>query len=203
MPNEDIAKVLAAIIAIGLALQSAVGPVVMYITEAIKSAFKPKSGYAGLIALGVAVVLGVVIGVLTAATTPDTGVGTYAAFGAIAGVFMAAGAVKTYKAAGSINPATDSEPTLTAGSSYGLGAIGTYTPISPAPVFNGYSTIPAEPEEVPEGEPDFTETAPQPANMNSPSPLVFASNAEADKAASVVRILRPTANSDPKLTDPS
>ncbi len=39
MVNENIATVLAAIIALGLALQAGIGPVVMFLTESIKDAF--------------------------------------------------------------------------------------------------------------------------------------------------------------------
>jgi hypothetical protein len=102
--NEDIATVLGAVIALGLALKAGVGPVVMYLTEAIKDAFQPGAGWGGLISVGVGATLGVGMGILTAAVTEGTNIGVYAAFGAVAGLFMAAGAVETHKAAGQINP---------------------------------------------------------------------------------------------------
>lgn len=101
--NENIAAVLAAIIALGLALRSGVGPVVMYLTEAIKDAFKPPAGWGGLLSVVVGIGLGVILGALTALVTEDSGLGTFMAFGALAGLFMAAGAIESHKASGQIN----------------------------------------------------------------------------------------------------
>lgn len=101
--NENIATVLAAIIALGLALRAGVGPVVMYLTEAVKDALKPPSGWGGLISVLVGMALGVTVGLLAALTTPDTGIGTFMAFGAVAGLFMASGAIESHKAAGDLN----------------------------------------------------------------------------------------------------
>jgi hypothetical protein len=47
--------------------------------------------------------LGVTVGMLAALVTPDSGVGTFMAFGAVAGLFMAAGAIEGHKAAGQVN----------------------------------------------------------------------------------------------------
>lgn len=101
--NENIATVLAAIIALGLALRAGVGPVVMYLTEAVKDAFKPPAGWGGLISVLVGMILGITVGALAALTTPDTGIGTFMAFGAVAGLFMASGAIESHKAAGDLN----------------------------------------------------------------------------------------------------
>lgn len=101
--NENIATVLAAIIALGLALRAGVGPVVMYLTEAVKDAFKPPAGWGGLISVLVGMILGITVGALAALTTPDTGIGTFMAFGAVAGLFMASGAIESHKAAGQVN----------------------------------------------------------------------------------------------------
>jgi hypothetical protein len=103
MVNENIATVLAAIIALGLALQAGVGPVVMLLTESIKDAFRTPSGSGGIISVFVGVLLGILIGCLTAMVTPDSGLGTYGAFGAVAGLFMGAGAIRSYKASADIN----------------------------------------------------------------------------------------------------
>lgn len=101
--NEQIATVLAAIIALGLALRAGVGPVVMYLTEAVKDAFKPPAGWGGIISVLIGMILGVTLGLLTALTTPDTPLATFMAFGAVAGLFMASGAIETHKAAGQVN----------------------------------------------------------------------------------------------------
>src|SRR5688500_14546082 len=95
--NENIATVLAAIIALGLALRSGVGPVVMYLTEAIKDALQPPEGWGGVISVIVGMGLGMTVGALTALMTPESGMGTFIAFGALAGLFMAAGAIETHK----------------------------------------------------------------------------------------------------------
>lgn len=101
--NDNIAGVLAAIIGLGLALRAGVGPVVMYLTEAIKDAFEPPAGYGGLISVIVGMVLGVAVGALTAILTTGTDIWTYAAFGALGGLFMASGAIEAHKAAGAVN----------------------------------------------------------------------------------------------------
>lgn len=101
--NDNIAGVLAAIIGLGLALRAGVGPVVMYLTEAIKDAIEPPPGYGGLISVAVGITLGTAVGALTAILTTGTDVWTYAAFGALGGLFMASGAIEAHKAAGAVN----------------------------------------------------------------------------------------------------
>lgn len=101
--NDNIAGVLAAIIGLGLALRAGVGPVVMYLTEAIKDAVEPPPGYGGLISVIVGILLGTSVGALTAILTAGTDVWTYAAFGALGGLFMASGAIEAHKAAGAVN----------------------------------------------------------------------------------------------------
>ena len=101
--NDNIAGVLAAIIGLGLALRAGVGPVVMYLTEAIKDAVEPPPGYGGLISVIVGILLGTSVGALTAILTAGTDIWTYAAFGALGGLFMASGAIEAHKAAGAVN----------------------------------------------------------------------------------------------------
>lgn len=103
MVNEQIGATLAAIIALGLALKAGVGPVVMYLTEAIKDALQPPPGWGGLISVVTGVVLGAAMGALSALVTDGTGLGTFIAFGAVGGLFMASGAIETHKAAAGIN----------------------------------------------------------------------------------------------------
>lgn len=102
--NDQIATLLAAIIALGLALRAGVGPVVMYLTEAIKDAFKLPDGWGGLMSVIVGIIVGVTLGGLSAAVTTDSDIGVFMAFGALGGLFMAAGAIETHKAAGQVNP---------------------------------------------------------------------------------------------------
>lgn len=108
---QDIAALVAALVALGLALQTAVGPTVMFLTEAVKSAYGPSDGKAGLIAAGIGMAIGLCLGLLTAIVTTSD-VGQYiglALCGLFAGLFMGAGAVQNHKAAGSINVDAPSE----------------------------------------------------------------------------------------------
>lgn len=103
MIDEQIGAALAAIIALGLALKAGVGPVVMYLTEAIKDAIQPPPGWGGLISVITGVGLGAAIGALAALITEDSSLGTFIAFGAVGGLFMASGAIESHKAAASVN----------------------------------------------------------------------------------------------------
>lgn len=105
----DIAVTVAAIVALALALQTAAGPSLMYVVEALKRAFIPidANGMAGVVAIGVGMVLGATFGLLTNIITGDDfGRETvaYVLCGLIAGLFMGAGAIQNFKAAESVNP---------------------------------------------------------------------------------------------------
>lgn len=102
---QDIAALVAGLVALGLALQAAVGPTVMFLTEAVKASFNTPAGKGGLIAVAVGMAIGLSIGFLTAIVS-EAGTGEYiglALCGAFAGLFMGAGAVKEHKASGSVN----------------------------------------------------------------------------------------------------
>lgn len=100
----NMGAVLAAIVTVSLALTQAIGPLVMYLTEAIKATGKIRDGWSGLVALIVGVAIGSALGWLTDAFANES-YGTWAmvGLGAFAGAMMAAGAVKTYKAVGEVN----------------------------------------------------------------------------------------------------
>lgn len=102
---QDIAALVAGLVALGLALQAAVGPTVMLLTEAVKAAFNTPPGKGGIIAIGMGCLIGLSLGFLTAIVS-DASTAEYiglALCGGFAGLFMGAGAVKEHKASGSIN----------------------------------------------------------------------------------------------------
>lgn len=103
-PLADLAVVVAALVALSLALQTAAGPTLMYMAEAVKAAFSVPEGKGGIVAIGLGVVMGTLFGGLSALLVPDTNTAAVMAAGALAGMFMGAGAVQTHKAAGEINP---------------------------------------------------------------------------------------------------
>lgn len=105
---ENLGIVLAAIVGVSLALTQAVGPLLVYLTEAIKRTGKVKDGYAGVVTLVLGMVLGGALGGLTDAMSEadSYGFGTMVALGVFGGALMAAGAVKTYKAMGDVNTKT-------------------------------------------------------------------------------------------------
>jgi hypothetical protein len=105
MPDSDIAKTVAAIVALGLALQASLGPSIMQVTDALKAALNLPDGMGGLVAVITGILLGAGIGAVTAATT-NANYWTSLGFGALAGVLVGAGAVKEYKAAGVTNITT-------------------------------------------------------------------------------------------------
>lgn len=158
MPDSNIATVLAAVIALGLALKAGVGPVVMYLTEAIKDALHPEPGAGGLISVAVGVILGSVIGALTAVVTADSSVVAYVGFGAIGGLFMAAGAVESHKAAGAVN--TEASKAIQYEKEY-QASIEAEPGVTPLPISFGLTVSPEEQlrstRYVPEGEPDYRE----------------------------------------------
>jgi hypothetical protein len=104
---NNIAVTVAALVAVALALATAIGPTVMYITEALKKAFNVSDGKGGLVALVMSIILTAILSVVTTYTTQDSaGVREYVAalgVGAVLGIFVGGGAVQSYKAAGSIN----------------------------------------------------------------------------------------------------
>lgn len=102
---ENIATVLASIVAVSLVLTQVLGGLVVYLVEAIKATGKVKEGYSGLVALVVGMGLGMGLGGLTDRMADDGfSLTTMLLMGAFAGALMAAGAVKTYKAMGEVNP---------------------------------------------------------------------------------------------------
>lgn len=102
---QNIAAVVGAIVALALTLQTATGPTVMYLTEALKAAFPNQSGKGGLYAIGVSCTLGAGLGIITAIVTGASGSGYvgFLAIGLFVGLFMAAGAVNSHKAAATVN----------------------------------------------------------------------------------------------------
>lgn len=105
---ENLGIVLAAIVGVSLALTQAVGPLLVYLTEAIKSTGKVKDGYAGVVTLILGMVIGGALGGLTDAMSEadSYSFSTMVALGVFGGALMAAGAVKTYKAMGDVNAKT-------------------------------------------------------------------------------------------------
>lgn len=108
---DSIAVTVGAIVAVALALAAAMGPTVMYITEALKKAFHIDNGSGGLIALGISILLTAILAVVTTYMTQEAAATReYVAalgIGAVIGIFVGGGAVQAYKAAGSINPPND------------------------------------------------------------------------------------------------
>ena len=108
---DDLAITVGAIVAVALALATAIGPTVMYLTEAIKKAFHVENGSGGLIATVLSVVLTSILALVTTYLTQvDADTREYIAavgVGAVIGIFVGGGAVQAYKAAGSINPSTE------------------------------------------------------------------------------------------------
>jgi hypothetical protein len=102
---QDIAALVGALIALGLALQAGVGPTVMFLTEAVKDAFKVRPGFGGLLAVFIGSLLGMGLGLLTAVLTQST----YSEYigliliGLFAGLFMGSGAVQSHKSAALVN----------------------------------------------------------------------------------------------------
>lgn len=101
----NIAQLVAGIVALSLALKAALGPVVMYLAEQIKSAYPVRDGAGGLIALGVSLMMGGLLGLMAGALyrTPTESLLLYVALGIFAGFFISAGATESYKASALIN----------------------------------------------------------------------------------------------------
>lgn len=107
LPQADaIAATVAAVVALSLALRAALGTTVMYLTEAIKAAYPVRDGSGGLIALSISMMLGAVLGLLAAmlnATELNSSVSVFVLIGLFAGLFVASGAVESYKASAMVN----------------------------------------------------------------------------------------------------
>lgn len=101
----NIAQLVAGIVALSLALKAALGPVVMYLAEQIKSAYPVRDGAGGLIALGVSLFMGGLLGLMAGALyrTPTESLLLYVALGIFAGFFISAGATESYKASALVN----------------------------------------------------------------------------------------------------
>lgn len=102
---KNLAVVLAAVVGVSLALVQAVGPLLVYLTEAVKATGRIREGYSGIVALVLGIGLGASLGWLTDSLATDERVGTstMVGLGAFGGALMAAGAIKTYKAMGDVN----------------------------------------------------------------------------------------------------
>jgi hypothetical protein len=106
---QSLGIVLAAIVAASLALSQAVGPLLVYLTEAVKATGKVKDGYAGMVTLVLGMVIGGALGGLSDAIADESyGFGVMVALGVFAGALMAAGAVSSYKAMGDVNTSAGS-----------------------------------------------------------------------------------------------
>lgn len=107
---QSIAVVLAAVVAVSLTLSQVLGGLLVYLTEAIKATGKVRDGWAGVVSLILGVLLGVALAGLADMMSPENtySLGAMLLLGAFAGALMAAGAVKTYKAMGDVNPQASS-----------------------------------------------------------------------------------------------
>lgn len=108
---NDLVTTVGIIVAAALALATAMGPTVMYLTEALKKAFHVENGTGGLIALVISILLTAVLAVVTTNLTQEGADSkeylVALGIGAFVGVFVGGGAVQAYKAASSVNPTTD------------------------------------------------------------------------------------------------
>lgn len=101
---ESAAAVVGLIVGISLALGKAFGGPLMHIVEAIKSTKLINDGYSGVATIICGVLLGVTLGVLVDSLAADAySMLVWVLLGAFAGLIMAADAMSTYKAAGSVN----------------------------------------------------------------------------------------------------
>ena len=102
---EELAKVAGIIVAVSLVLVQVLGGLLMYLVEALKATGKIKEGWSGLIAIVLGIGLGMGLAAITDSLVDNSpGMGPMLAIGAFAGAMMAAGAVKTFKAVGDVNP---------------------------------------------------------------------------------------------------
>lgn len=103
---EELAKVAGLLVAASLVLVQVLGGLLMYLVDALKATGKVKDGYSGLVAIVLGIFLGMGLAAITETMVDNSpGMVQMLAIGAFAGALMAAGAVKTYKAVGEVNPA--------------------------------------------------------------------------------------------------
>jgi hypothetical protein len=96
MNEQDLGVQIGLVIAVSLTLQTALGPAMSSVVEAIKSAGFARDGRAGLISLGIGTLLGAVAGLLACVQSPQPNL-TWIGVGAIAGlVGLGAGGVRTH-----------------------------------------------------------------------------------------------------------
>lgn len=137
---NDIATVVAALVAVALALATAMGPTVMYITEALKKAFNVSDGKGGLVALAISIFLTAVLSVVTTYTTQEgASIREYIAalgIGSVIGIFVGGGAVQSYKAAGSINTDKVLSSSLVASAPISTFALASRPATTPTPLFS-------------------------------------------------------------------
>lgn len=125
---DNIAVVVAAVVALSLTLAGSLGPALMLVTEAIKDAFNVGPGKGGLIALVVAIITTTALALITAIlSVENASTGDYvalAAIGALVGVFVGAGAINSHKAAATIESTVLTTPQSAA--AYNLGQADAY-----------------------------------------------------------------------------
>lgn len=123
---ENIAVVVAAIVALSLTLSGALGPSIMLLTESLKSAFNVPSGKGGLVAVCVSVFVCMSLALITAIlSVQNVEAREYVALlaiGAVVGVFVGSGAIGSHKASGTID---GDVPTGAFASAYNLGTTDT------------------------------------------------------------------------------
>lgn len=100
----NIATLVAGIVALSLALKSALGPTVMYVTEQLKAAYPIRDGAGGLVALTVSLVMsGLLAGLAGLLYATPRELPLYVALGVFVGFFVSAGATEAYKASALVN----------------------------------------------------------------------------------------------------
>lgn len=101
---ENIASVLAMIVGVALALSTALGSLVTYLVEAVKATGLIKDGYAGLVAIGVGIALGMgLTGLTDLLASEPYSLGTMLLLGAFVGAIVGAGGISQYKASAMVN----------------------------------------------------------------------------------------------------
>ena len=129
---QDIGIAIGALVAASLALQTALGPAMHGIVEAVKAAGLAPHGRAGLVSLGIGTVLGLLAGALAWAQGGDP---VWVGVGALAGlVGLGAGGVRSHlvaeglqAAAAKANPA-DAVPDRAVGAGPALAPVGISSP---------------------------------------------------------------------------
>lgn len=112
MDTSALAEAIGIVLGVSMILGRIVGPVVMYLVDAIKGTGLIPSGYAGILGIVLSVLLAVPAMVLVDGLTPSNQpTWVLLLLGAFAGLVIAADAVKEYKAAGDVNTGA-SQPTI-------------------------------------------------------------------------------------------